>query len=168
MQQVKITSFLNLTIEMKNLARFVTVIFAVITLSVSLSHFFELPGKINLPKENYQVVQGIYKGWAWLGIFEVGTIIFTLALTIAERRKKWGFIFLLTATILFTASIAVFFIYTKPANTATINWTQLPPNWELLRGQWEYSHAARAILNLTGVCFLILAILKKKIYYGYK
>jgi hypothetical protein len=146
---------------MKNLIRFITIVFATITLSALLAHLMELPGKIYLSKENYQLVQQIYRGWAWLGIFEIGAILLTLVWAIVES-KKTIFSFLLIAFLLFSSSLVIFFIYTFPANNITLNWTQLPGNWENLRKQWEYSHAVRTFLNFAGFCLLIIALLKDK------
>jgi hypothetical protein len=145
---------------MKGILKFTTILFAVITLCALMAHLLELRGKISLPKENYQVVQSIYNGWAWLGIFEVGAILLTLIWTITDRKNKNVFIFLLSALICFTISLIIFFIFTFPANRATVNWTQLPPHWELLRMKWEYSHAVRAVLNLIGFNFLIVCLIK--------
>jgi hypothetical protein len=50
----------------------------------------------------------------------------------------------------------IFWSFTFPTNQATENWTVLPSNWIELRRQWEYSHAAAAVLNL--VAFLSLAL----------
>jgi hypothetical protein len=35
-----------------------------------------------------------------------------------------------------------------------------PENWRALRTQWEYSHAASAVLNLIALTALILAVLR--------
>ena len=146
---------------MKNLIRFITIVFATVTLSALLAHLMELPGKIYLSKENYQTVQQIYRGWAWLGILEIGAILLTLVWAIMERKKPI-FSFLLIAFLLFNSSLVIFFIYTFPANNITLNWTQLPVNWEKLRKQWEYSHAVRTFLNFAGFCLLIIALLKDR------
>lgn len=147
---------------MKNLLRFITILFAVITLSALIAHLLELPGKINLSKENYQLVQSIYQGWSWLGIFEIGAILFTMIWAIIDSRKKRILPFLLMALLCFIVSIAIFFVFTYPANKATINWTDLPDDWQVLQKNWEYSHAARAILNLIGFSFLIITLLKDR------
>ncbi len=147
---------------MKNLLKFSTIFFAVITLGALLAHLFALPGKINLPKDDYLVVQGIYRGWAWLGIFEIGAIPLTLIWAVWERKKKNIFPWLITSLIIFIISLVIFFMFTFPANQATANWTALPQDWEGLRKNWEYSHAVRAVLNLTGLSFLIVVLLKSK------
>ena len=147
---------------MKNLLRFVTIIFAVITLGALLAHLFELPGKMRLSKAEYQAVQGIYSGWAWLGIFEIGAILLTIIWTISERKNKKIFPGLIGASALFIVSLVIFFMFTYPANQATTNWTILSQNWKKLRKSWEYSHGLRAVLNLTGFSFLIVALLKNE------
>jgi Domain of unknown function (DUF1772) len=149
-------------VDMKNLLRFITVIFAAITLSALMAHLLELPGKMKLSKENYLATQGIYRGWSWLGIFEIGAILFTLIWVFADSNKRRTVRYLLIALGLFIISIVLFFIFTFPANTATLNWTTLPDNWETLQKNWEYSHAVRAILNFTGFCFLIAALLRER------
>ena len=144
---------------MKNLIRFTALLFTAITLSALMAHLLELRVKMLLSKENYQTVQGIYSGWQWLGIFEIGAIILTLIWTIFDY-KLTIFPLLLSALICFILSIITFFSFTFPTNQATLNWTNLPNNWDELRKIWEYSHAIRAVLSLFGFSFLVLALLK--------
>ncbi len=147
---------------MKNLLRLTTIFFCVVTLSALMTHLLELRVKINLSKSNYQIVQTIYTGWQWLGIFEIGAIILTLLWSLMERKKKNIFGYVLSAFICFLISIIIFFLFTFPTNQETVNWTSLPSNWQDLRTEWEYSHATRALLNLTGFMLLIVAILGRK------
>ena len=86
---------------MKNLIKFITLIFTAITLSALMAHLLEMRVKINLSKENYQTVQGIYSGWQWLGIFEMGAIILTLIWAVFDRKSKNIFPFLLIALLCF-------------------------------------------------------------------
>ncbi len=144
---------------MKISIRFTALLFTAITLCAVMAHLLESRVKIQLSKENYQTVQGIYSGWQWLGIFEFGAIILTLIWTISDRKLK-TFPFLAAAAICFILSIIVFFSLTFPTNQATLNWTNLPGNWEELRETWEYSHAIRALLSLFGFSFLVMALLK--------
>jgi hypothetical protein len=44
----------------------------------------------------------------------------------------------------------------------TSNWTMLPETWETLRMQWEYSHAASAVLNLIAFIALAFSVSKDK------
>jgi len=118
--------------------------------------------KINMPRDNYLVVQSIYRGWIFLGFFEIGAILLSVIWMFHDRHDKNVFSSLLAAVICFISSLILFFTFTFPANQATQNWTQLPADWQQLRLRWEYSHAVRAIINLAGLCLLIVALLKMK------
>lgn len=94
------------------------------------AHLFELPGKINLDRDAYFIVQAIYSGWALFGVPIVGAIIANVVLSMALRRRdpiaaRWA----LASAALIAASLVVFFTWTFPANQATANWTQAPESW---------------------------------------
>jgi hypothetical protein len=44
-------------------ARFFSLLFAALALAPALAHLLELPNKIGLSRDNYPVVQQIYRGW---------------------------------------------------------------------------------------------------------
>jgi hypothetical protein len=145
---------------MKNIIGFSTLFFSIITLSALIAHLLALPAKMRLSAQDYLTVQGIYRGWAWLGVFELAAIVLVLIWTIQEYHHNRNFAFLFTAGSCLIVSIAIFFLFTFPANRATHNWLKLPLNWPDLRRQWEYSHAVRALLNLASVSLLLTMLLK--------
>ncbi len=145
---------------MKNIVRFTSLFFTAITLSALMAHLLEMRVKINLSKEDYQTVQGIYSGWQWIGIFEIGAILLTLIWVVFDRQSKNIFPFLLSALFCFVLSFIIFFVFTFPTNQETLGWTNLPNNWAELRKKWEYSHVIRALLSLCGYSVLVLALLK--------
>jgi membrane protease YdiL (CAAX protease family) len=115
------------------------------------AHLFELPGKIGLDRDAYFTVQQIYAGWSLFGAPIFAAILVNIVLYFAERRHHaatahWALI----AASLIVISLGVFFTWIFPANQATENWTMQPDNWEALRSNWEYGHAANAIL--VGAC----------------
>ena len=65
----------------------------------------------------------------------------------------------MTALACGVASHGLYWLYTYPANRATNDWTEAPENWEALRAQWEYSHAAAALLNVAALIALVLSVL---------
>ncbi len=121
----------------------------------------ELPNKIRLSYDEYLTVQRIYSGWALLGFVIAGALVSTLALTIIVRKRRKVFALTLVALICIVGTQVVFWTFTFPANQETSNWTVMPSNWESLRTQWEYSHAASAILNLTALITLICSVLTR-------
>jgi hypothetical protein len=50
-------------------------------------------------------------------------------------------------------------MFTFPANQVTENWTSQPYDWQTLRLNWEYSHAANALFYIAAVSLLILSVL---------
>jgi hypothetical protein len=145
-----------------NTFRFLSVLFTAVSMSAAFAHLFELPNKINLPREDYLTVQQIYRGWALLGIVVIGALVSTLVLTVMVRDNYKMFYLTLTATICIALSLVVFFMFTYPANQQTLNWTMLPENWEELRRQWEYSHATGAGLYFVALIALPLSLLVER------
>ena len=99
-------------------------------------------------------------GIAWLAV--VGALLSTAALTLLERGKGASFYFALAATLCVALSLIVFFSVTFPANKATQNWTVLPEGWEMLRRQWEYSHATGALLYFVALAMLALSVIYER------
>lgn len=138
------------------------IVFTALALVPAGAHFFELFNKIGLPREDYFVVQNIYRGWALFGIVLGGALALDLALAIAHRRQRWPFRLALAGFLLIAATLAIFFIWTFPANEATSNWTRAPENWEALRLQWEYAHAANAVLTLIALVAITLSVVSSR------
>ena len=145
-----------------NALRFMSLLFTALVTGASLAHLLELPNKIKQPGPDYLVVQQIYRGWSHFGVVLLGAIVTNLALTIALRNRRAAFWFAFSAFILVTATLAIFLVWTYPANQATNNWTVVPGNWQQLRTQWEYSHAANALLTFAAFCSVVVAALKSK------
>ncbi|MEW6331498.1 MAG: DUF1772 domain-containing protein [Pseudomonadota bacterium] len=145
-----------------NIARFLSLLFTALVLAPAMAHLLELPNKIGLSRDEYLVVQQIYNGWQLLGIVIYGALLSTLALAILVRRQPKAFSLTLAAFLCLLAAHALFWIYTFPANRETLYWTVLPENWMALRAQWEYSHAAGAVLNLVAFILLVLSVQLKE------
>src|SRR5215813_11475725 len=141
---------------------FLSLLFAALALAPAMAHLLELPNKIHLARDNYLIVQQIYRGWAFLGFVVVGALLSSLALTITVRKEHKAFMFAFIALLCIAGTQVVFWTYTYPANQATNNWTMLPDNWVELRRQWEYSHATSAVLNLVALVTLIVSVLARQ------
>jgi hypothetical protein len=111
-----------------------------------------LPNKIDLSRDAYQTVQGVYAGWAWLGIVDLAALIMNAGLAITLRQQRLTFSFAVTAALCIVVFSAIFFTWTFPANQATANWTAMPDDWSGLRREWECSHAASAVVMLIALC----------------
>jgi hypothetical protein len=139
---------------------FAAVVLTALALAPVGAHLFELPNKISLSREQYFVVQAIYRGWALFGIVIFGAITANLALAFVLMRRSKPFWPSLAAALMLVGTLAVFFMWTYPVNQATSNWTVIVPAWEGLRAQWEFSHAANAVLTFIALCCASLSATK--------
>jgi hypothetical protein len=118
------------------------------------AHFFELPNKLRLPTDQYMTVQQIYAGWAWFGLAVLGALIFTALHAVLARTDAPAFRCALSAFLYMAVSQAIFWGFTFPINRASANWTRLPDNFEAARRQWEYAHAAGAVMTFAALIAL--------------
>lgn len=139
--------------------QFLAIIASALALVPSGAHLAALPNKIGMPQADYFIVQGIYDGWAILGLLWLIALIINGLLASVVRSQKRPFWFAVLAALCFVLMFAIFFGWTFPANQATANWTTAPENWETLRQQWEYSHAVNTALVLLAVCLTTLSAL---------
>lgn len=144
---------------MISFVQFLAVVLTAFALVPAGAHLAELANKINLSQDAYFTVQGIYRGWSHFGFVLFGALGSDLLLAALMRGKGHAFGLAATSFLLVAATLAIFFIWTLPANQATNNWTVIPPNWEALRAQWEYAHAAAAVLTALAFCAVTLSVL---------
>jgi hypothetical protein len=125
------------------------------------AHLAELPHKFRLPAHDYLVVQQLYAGWSLFGAVLISALLSTGVLSVLVRREPRLLAMAALAFLCLLATQIVFWVFTQPANRATRNWAVLPDNWTQLRTQWEYSHAASAVLNLIALFALLYAALSQ-------
>lgn len=124
------------------------------------AHLLELPAKMQLTQNEYFAVQKIYAGWA---VFSVAIF----AAIIANGLLFWSLRDIdmpaaraaLASALLICLTLVVFFIWVFPGNQATDDWTSIPANWETLRRNWEYGHAANAVLTFAALLATARAIM---------
>lgn len=141
------------------LLQFVAMVLTALALVPVGAHLFALPNKINLSESDYFIAQSVYRGWALLGIVLIGAAIANFALGLLIRAQRAPSIFALIGGLCLVATLLIFFAFTFPANQATNNWTQIPPDWEQLRWRWEVSHAVNAVITFIAFCSLTTSLL---------
>lgn len=140
--------------------QFLAIIVTGLAVIAPAAHLFELPGKMHMSADDYFIVQRIYLGWWMVGLFLPTAFVIDLALAVAVRRDTQAFWLAIAAAALIAVNLAIFVVWTRPANVATENWAVRPENWETLRQQWEYSHAVNAGVMLLAFCAATLAALR--------
>lgn len=138
--------------------QFLAVVLTALALVPTGAHLFELPNKIDLPRDAYLTVQGVYAGWAWFGMVDLAALIMNVVLAVRLRRQRRAFSFAVIAALCFVVFFTIFFTWTFPANQATANWTTLPDNWSELRQEWEYSHAVNAAVMFIALLSVTLSV----------
>ena len=133
-------------------AQFMALLVTALALVPSAAHLAALPNKIALPQGEYFIVQRIYRGWALLGALWAAAIVLNAWLAYLARAQPWPAWLAVGAASCFALMLAVFFLWTFPANQATANWTSVSENWEMLRQHWEYSYAVNAGIALVALC----------------
>lgn len=126
------------------------------------AHLFELPGKMAMSPEDYMVVQRIYTGWALFGVVVFPAILLTLLHAIMLRRDRGPLMLSLSALLCLVATQVIFWLFTYPMNVASRNWTVTPEPFEAARRQWEYSHAASALLTFVALVTFAIAVASRE------
>jgi len=88
--------------------RFLALLFVTLAMTPAFAHLLELPNKIGLPRDEYLIVQQIYRGWALLGIVVFGALLSTLILTVILRQQRRPFILSLIAFLCIVGTQVVF------------------------------------------------------------
>ena len=143
------------------LVQFLAIMLTALELVPSGAHLAALPNKMAMAQAAYFVAQQIYAGWALFGIVLFGALAANLAHTIVLRRLGRSFGYALASFLLIAANLAIFFVWTFPTNQATNNWTVVPNKWNELRVQWEYSHAANAVVTFAALVCVVIAVLRQ-------
>ena len=143
------------------LVQFLTIMLTALALVPSGAHLAALPNKMAMAQAAYFVAQQIYAGWALFGIVLFGALLANLAHAIVLRKLGRSFGYALASFLLIAANLAIFFLWTLPTNQATNNWTIVPKNWNELRIQWEYSHAANAVVTFAALVCVVIAVLRQ-------
>jgi hypothetical protein len=141
---------------------FLAVVLTALSLVPAGAHLFELLNKIDLAAEQYFIIQTIYRGWNLFGFVLVPAMIANFVLAAMVRMRPFAATMAFLAGACMVATLLIFFVWVEPANRATDYWTTIPVNWEALRRQWEFGHAANALVTFIAFCSVTLAALNAK------
>jgi hypothetical protein len=161
-------------------SRFFALLFVALALGVGLAHVITMPGKMLLSGEVYLTVQQLYRDWGPINVVTVCALLSLGVLAWQLRPGRWSvsirygsrmrrppgragrwraFGLTLIALLAMVGGRLVGWSLIHDADLATGNWTFLPENWHALRAQWEYAHAASAVLDFVAFAALVLSVL---------
>ena len=138
--------------------QFLAILLTALALVPAGAHLFELPNKIDMPRDAYLAVQGIYAGWAWFGIVYLAALVMNVVLAIKLRRQLPAVYFAGAAAFASPSSSRSVHV-DVPRQHATAKWTTMPDDWIGLRREWEYSHVVNSVVMLIALCSVTLSVI---------
>lgn len=145
--------------------RFLTIMLTAVALSAALAHLMELPGKMTYDAPLYVLLhRTLYPTFGQTAGWAEGLALFSVAgLTWRVRHRGAAFPLTATAAACQIAAMAIFLAFVQPVNRTMAGWPldAIPPDWTDWRDQWEYGHAARAVLETAALAALVLSVLRE-------
>lgn len=143
--------------------RWLTIMLTALSLVPALAHLLEMPAKMTYDGALWlRLQQTLYGAFGTFGAaFEVGAVVTAIVLVILVRDRRPAFGWTLLGAMCVVAAHVAFWIWLAPVN-ATIAATApgtLPADWMGLRSRWEYTHAARAVLQIIALGALVFSVL---------
>ena len=156
-----------------------TVLVVAIAMALALAHALELPGKLQLPKDQYLTVQKIYyPGFTIGGAAEPVGVLLLLGLMLTFPIGSAAFWLMAAALFTLAAMHLAYWLLTHPVNHFWLRDVDLkkggsgffsfdplgrlaesnPMDWKALRDRWEFSHVVRAVFGVASLIFLVTAI----------
>jgi hypothetical protein len=142
--------------------RWLTLMFVALSLAPALAHLLEMPAKMRYEGPLWLTIsQTLYGAFGTVGgAFEAAAVFTTVVLVLLVRRRHPSFGWTLLAALCMLLAHAAFWIWLAPVNAtvAASTLATLPENWTALRSQWEYTHAARAVLQAVALGALAFSV----------
>jgi hypothetical protein len=146
--------------------RCITIVLAALALTMESAHVLELPQKMQYDAQMYTAVNAtLYRYFAIVGgIYEVGSIVMAAVLAFLVRKRRPSFGWTLTGAGCLLLAFGIWLAVVAPVNSQVAEAFRSAPEsvptvWTRLRNQWEYGHAAGFIVQLVGLCALVLSVL---------
>ncbi|MCC6589816.1 MAG: DUF1772 domain-containing protein [Bryobacterales bacterium] len=137
-----------------------------VAMSAAFAHLMEMPAKMRFDKRLYvDLHRTLYPNFGRIaGTPEIVAVLTTGALAVWTRRHRpSAFAATVTAAGCLAAAHGLFWTLVRPANSAMLAWDldAIPPEWTAWRKQWEYTHAARAVLVTGALAALAWSVIQE-------
>jgi hypothetical protein len=142
--------------------RFLTIILVSLSMAMAFCHLLQLPPRMSYDGAQWVATQSLYRLFGTVGAFiEVSALLLATVLLLAVWRRRPAFQWTLFGTVCLLAAHAAWWMFIAPVNVEIATWTPdtIPADWTWWRNQWEYTHTARAILQILGLSALVLSVL---------
>ena len=145
--------------------RFITLMLAAFSLSLSMTHLLELPQRIQCDQQLWvrvTVVENVYKLFGTVGAaFEIAAILAAIILAFLVFKRGSTFYWTLGGAILLVLAFVSWIVFIAPMNAEFAKWLtdSIPTDWTRYRDQWEYAHAINAVIKIMGLSSLAISVL---------
>jgi Domain of unknown function (DUF1772) len=145
--------------------RFITLMLAAFSLSLSMTHLLELPQRMQFDRQlwvSVTVVENVYKLFGTVGaVFEITAILTAIVLAFIVRDRGLTFYWTLGGAILLVLAFISWIVFIAPMNAEFAKWltSPIPTDWMRYRDQWEYSHAVNAVIKIIALGLLAISVL---------
>ena len=145
--------------------RFITLVLASLSLSLSMAHLLELPQRMQFDQQLWvrvTVLENVYKLFGSVGAaFEITAILTAIALVLLARRRASTFYWTLSGAIFLVLAFVSWIMFVAPMNAEFAKWltNPVPADWTRYRDQWEYAHAVNAFIKIIGLSLLVISVL---------
>ena len=142
--------------------RFFTITLVSLSMAMAFCHLLQLPPRMSYDGAQWVTTQSLYQMFGTIGAFiEVGALLLAIILSLAVWRRRPAFQWTLFGTVCLLMAHVAWWVFVAPVNAVISTWTPdtIPADWTWWRSQWEYTHAARAILEIFGLSALVISVL---------
>lgn len=142
--------------------RFLTIILVSLSMAMAFCHLLQLPPRMSYDGAQWVATQSLYQLFGTVGaVIEVSALLMAGVLSLAVYRRRPAFQCTMFGTVCLLVAHAAWWMFVAPVNAEISTWTPdtIPADWTWWRSQWEYTHAARAILEILGLSALVLSVL---------
>ena len=130
--------------------QFLAVVLTALSLVSSAALLSALPHESGVLQDTYYIVEGGYGGW-----LQICALIANVALAVLVRSQPVPFWLAVVGFMTIAATLTIFILPQRtamPDNNVSISVTEW---WR----QWQYGHAANAILTFIGLCAVTCSVL---------
>ncbi|HKH20463.1 MAG TPA: DUF1772 domain-containing protein [Gammaproteobacteria bacterium] len=146
--------------------RLITLLLAALALTMESAHVLELPQKMHYDAQMYSAVNTtLYRYFAIVGgVYQVSSIVAAAVLALLVRKRRPSFEWTLAGALCLLLAFGIWLTVVAPVNGEVTKAlgsapASVPAIWMRLRNRWEYGHAAGFVVQLIGVCMLLLSVL---------
>ena len=146
--------------------QFITIMFTALSMGMALCHLLEMPAKMTYDGALWlTLLQTLYGAFGTIGAFiEVGAVVTAVVLAFLVRQRRLAFVWTFLGAVCLVAAHAAWWVWVAPVNAtmAPLTLETLPTDWIGLRDQWEYTHAARAVLQIIALGAFVFSVLPER------